>query len=140
MRITIDINGDEVNVTKIEHDEQDIVKEFIKSGPSKYARFFDDACAGWSKNPQNSLMFLQQQECYANQLLRARGYMLLNEVYRMLGIPETIDGMVAGWIYDVINSPVIDFGFRVNEDFMNGFCNTTLCDFNVQYDDIREHF
>ena len=107
--------------------------------PSDYARFFDDGCTGWSKNPEFNLMFLKQQQGYANKLLQERGYLYLNEVYDMLGIPKTKAGHVVGWIYDEEN-PVgdnyVDFGIYdlYNERaraFVNGYERTILLDFNV---------
>lgn len=135
MRVIIDINGEEITVTKI--DDQESVKRVNESNLSKYARYFDETCYGWTKDARDNKMFLGHQQQYVNDLLKARKYLLLNDVYRTLGIHETKDGMIAGWVYD--ENTVIDFGFSVNEDFMNGLSNTTLLIFNVQYDDIRDY-
>ena len=67
---------------------------------SDYARFFDDGCLGWSKDAEYNLTFLKQQQNYANDLLKKKGHLFLNEVYDMLGIPRTRAGQVVGWIYD----------------------------------------
>jgi hypothetical protein len=69
-------------------------------GYSEYARFFDDGCTGWEKESEYNLMFLRAQQQYANDLLRARGRLLLNDVYDMLGIPRSKAGQVVGWAYD----------------------------------------
>ena len=106
---------------------------------SPYARFYDDGCAGWDKDAEYNLMFLRQQQAYANDLLKTRGHLLLNEVYDMLGIPRSKAGMVVGWIYDeenAIGDNYVDFGiydsYRENaRDFVNGRERVILLDFNV---------
>lgn len=106
---------------------------------SDYARFFDDGCKGWEKDPEYNLMFLKAQQQYANDLLVARGHLFLNEVYDMLGIPRSKAGQVVGWIYDPEN-PVgdnfVDFGIYEADrekarDFVNGYERSILLDFNV---------
>lgn len=106
---------------------------------SDYARFYDDGNIGWSKDPETNLMFLRRQQDWANELLKAKGHLFLNEVYDMLGIPRTKAGQVVGWIYDEKN-PVgdnfVDFGIYDihkprNRDFVNGIERTILLDFNV---------
>ena len=109
---------------------------------SDYARFFDEYCAGWTKDAEYNLMFLRQQQNYANELLKTRGHLFLNEVYDMLGIDRTKAGNIVGWVYDEKN-PVgdnfVDFGIYVldNEkarDFVNGRERSILLDFNVDGD------
>lgn len=108
-------------------------------GYSEYARFFDNGCEGWEKDAEYNLMFLRRQQQYANDLLRARGHLFLNEVYRMLGIRETKAGQVVGWVYDPenpIGDNYVDFGiYDVTKpkarDFVNGYERTILLDFNV---------
>ena len=48
---------------------------------SEYAKFFDESCPGWTKDPEYNLMFLRNQQQYANDLLESRGYLFLNERY-----------------------------------------------------------
>lgn len=110
---------------------------------SVFARFYDDGCTGWTKDPEYNLMFLKQQENYANDKLRARGWLYLNEVYDMLGIPLTAAGQEVGWIYDKTRAlddqdgdGYVDFGIfdthkRGCRDFVNGYERTILLDFNV---------
>lgn len=106
---------------------------------SDYARFFDDGCTGWEKNSEYNLMFLRAEQNYANDRLKARGYLYLNEVYERLGIPCTKAGQVVGWVYnpDKPNGDnYVDFGiFDVSRekarDFVNGYERSILLDFNV---------
>lgn len=109
---------------------------------SEYARFFDDGCKGWEKDSEYNLMFLRAQQQYANDLLRSRGHLFLNEVYDMLGIERTKAGQVVGWIYDTKHpngDNYVDFGmYDINKpkarDFVNGYERVILLDFNVDGD------
>lgn len=106
---------------------------------SIYARFFDDGCTGWTKDPEYNLMFLKDQQRYANDLLKSRGHIFLNEIYDMLGIPRTKAGACVGWVYDEkypVGDNYVDFGIydlykEKNRDFVNGYERTILLDFNV---------
>lgn len=130
--VTVDENGHETVTNKV-------INVADPNVYSDYARFFDDGCKGWCKDPELNLMFLKQQQNYANEMLKKRGYLFLNEVYKMLGIQATKAGQCVGWIYDEKN-PVgdnfIDFGIYdiYNEkarDFVNGYERVILLDFNV---------
>lgn len=106
---------------------------------SDYARIFDNGSMGWTKDPEYNLMFLKLQQNQANDRLRAQGYLFLNDVYDMLGIPRTKAGQIVGWIYDEENpfgDNFVDFGIYdiYNEkacDFVNGRERSIVLDFNV---------
>lgn len=105
--------------------------------PSKYARFFDEMCNDWKSNPEYNRAFLHCQQTYANDRLRTRGHIFLNEVYDSLGIPRTKEGQVVGWVLDGKGDGYVDFGIfddltnpRVR-DFVNGREYSILLDFNV---------
>ena len=123
--------------------EETVTKKTVNTADpyaaSDYAKFFDDGCNGWTKEPEYNLMFLKDQQRYANDLLKSKGHLFLNEVYDMLGIPRTKAGQIVGWIYDEIN-PVgdnfVDFGIydvynEPKRNFVNGYERTILLDFNV---------
>ena len=105
-------------------------------GVSQYGRFFDNGCPGWNTDSECTLLFLKQQQAYANDLLRSRGHIFLNEIYDMLGIPRTKIGQIVGWVYDEKN-PIGDnyISFDIygdqNVDFVNGRSDKALLDFNV---------
>ena len=109
---------------------------------SDYARFFDVGNDNWSKDPEFNLMFLKRQQDYANDKLKEQGYLFLNDVYAMIGIPKTKAGQVVGWVYDEknpIGDNYVDFGIynlhrAANRDFVNGYERTILLDFNVDGD------
>ena len=118
------------------------VTDFDPSQYSEYARFFDESCYEWDKDPEYNLTFLKCQQQTANNILQSKGHLFLNEVYDMLGIPRTKAGQVVGWIFDDKN-PVgdnyVDFGIydlykARNRDFVNGYERSILLDFNVDGD------
>ena len=139
--ITTDENGEE----KVEKRVVNYGKESEYGG---YARYFEQYSRdengklvpnpNWQSNNEYNLMFLKCQERYANDILQARGRLFLNEVYRMLGIPESQEGQIVGWIYDEAN-PIgdnyVDFGLFKDQltfsDFVYGNDNGILLDFNV---------
>lgn len=106
---------------------------------SIYARFFDASCSQWEKNAEYNLNFLKNQERYANDVLKTRGHLFLNEVYDMLGFDHSQAGSLVGWIYDEENPDIdnyVDFGIydmsrTPNRNFVNGFEPVILLDFNV---------
>ena len=129
---TVDENGKKKTVKKT----VEVVNPYDYSD---YARFFDVGNPNWEKDSEYNLMFLKRQQAYANDKLKANGYLYLNEVYDMLGIPKSKAGQVVGWIYDPENGTgdnYVDFGiYNVNReaarDFVNGYERTILLDFNV---------
>lgn len=109
---------------------------------SPYAKFFDESCRGWTKDPEYNLMVVRDAQDYANRLLKTKGHLFLNEVYDLLGIQRTTAGQIVGWIYDEENpngDNYIDFGIydlhdEANRNFVNGYERTILLDFNVDGD------
>ena len=131
---TVDENGNEVTETVKVMDGTDDPNTY-----SDYARFFDESCAAWQNDAEYNLTFLKAQQQYANDLLKSRGRLFLNEVYRMLGIDESKAGQVVGWVYNPDNPTgdnFVDFGIynmqreRVRA-FVNGYEPNILLDFNV---------
>lgn len=102
---------------------------------SPYARFFDELSPNWKKQAEYNLYFLRCQQIYANDMLRGRGHVFLNEVYDMLGIPRSKAGAVVGWVISKDGDNLIDFGIYdpslEKRMFVNGGENAILLDFNV---------
>lgn len=135
--VTVDENGNEKTVKKT----VDVVDGDVYS---EYAKVFDEGCRGWTKDPELNLLFVKQQQNWANERLRSKGYLYLNDVYEAFGFPKTKAGHVIGWIYDP-NDPTcnnhVDFGIYdiytpnpvVNERrgaFINGHERNIIVDFN----------
>jgi hypothetical protein len=141
------IKAREIEETVIDEDgkEKKVKKTISVADPnlnSDYARFFDDGCTGWDKDSEYNLMFLKSQQAHANDILRTRGHLFLNEVYDMLGIPRSKAGNIVGWVYDEKNpngDNFVDFGIydlydEKKRDFVNGYERSILLDFNVDGD------
>lgn len=108
--------------------------------PSKYARFFDQTSVAWKSDASLNLYTLRTEQDYANDMLRARGHVFLNEVYDRLGIPRTSEGSIVGWVRSdnpsASGDGYIDFGIYDPEnlkarEFVNGYEKSILLDFNV---------
>jgi hypothetical protein len=137
------IKAEEVDKIVVNEDgSESVTKETIEVvDPNNYsldAKFFDVGNEYWEKDPELNLMFLRRQQAWANDKLRDRGHLFLNEVYDMIGIPRTPRGQEVGWIYDEknpIGDNFVDFGIYdihkpANRDFVNGYERTILLDFN----------
>ena len=142
--IRYNIKAEEVTSTVVAEDgSETTVTETVKTMDpnlySDYAKFFDEASPYWQKDPEYNFMFLKSQQQYANDLLKARGRLFLNEVYEMLGIDKTKAGQIVGWVYNPenpIGDNFVDFGiFDMSKErvraFVNGYEPNILLDFNV---------
>ena len=107
-----------------------------------YSRIFDNANApdDFEKDGAANYMFIRAQMLTAQRRLIRDGYLFLNDVYKLLGMPITLAGQTAGWIYDYDNrdNTMIFFeGFDENElynsqeviDLMNGKENSIIINF-----------
>lgn len=99
---------------------------------SPYARFFDESNRYYSKSPGENSMFLRKIQNWANDKLLANGHLFLNDVYRMLDIPDSSAGAIVGWVVGN-GDGFVDFGLYGdrNIDFINGYERNVLLDFNV---------
>jgi Family of unknown function (DUF6353) len=129
---------EQVEIVDPKTNKKKIVKRVSSDEPSIYARFFDQSSSSWSKEPEYNLIFLKAQQNYANDLLHARGHVLLNDVYDMLGIPRSKAGAVVGWVLsrngttdDFVNFGVFEDRSDKVRDFVNGREGAILLDFNV---------
>lgn len=130
--VTVDEKGKEKTTKKV-------VNVMDPNNYSPYSIVFDDGNVGWDKDPEISKYFLIQQQNYANDLLKAKGHLFLNEVYSMLGAQPTKAGQCVGWIYDEecpIGDNFVDFGIfdiynAKARDFVNGYERVIVLDFNV---------
>lgn len=105
---------------------------------SPYSRFFDEFNTAECRiyDPQYNYMFLTGQQAIANDILQTRGYLFLNEVYRMLGMSETPEGQLVGWMLHNGGDDFVDFGLLevYNDparDYVNGSDSIFVLDFNV---------
>lgn len=138
------IKAQEIEEVSVDEKSKEIVKKntvevMDPNCYSQYSIVFDDGNAGWDPDPELTKYFLIQQQNWANERLKARGHLFLNEVYDMLGVKRTKAGAQVGWIYDEKNNTgdnFVDFGiFDINKpkacDFVNGLEKVIILDFNV---------
>ena len=123
--------------------KQQVIEYIDKDGISKYseyARFFDNGNDGWEKDSEYNLMFLRRQQDYANEMLKSRGHLFLNEVYDLLDIPRSKAGQVVGWVYNkndntkgdnYVDFNIYDVTDNAKRRFVNGYEKSILLDFNV---------
>ena len=127
----VDENGNETTVTKT-------VQVAEPSAQSLYSVIYYEGNLGWTKSPELNKVFLLQQQNYANDRLKAQGYLTLNEVYDLIGAQRTAFGQIAGWVWtedSSIGDNYVDFGiFDVHSKsaaaFTNGFEQSVILDFN----------
>lgn len=138
------IKAQEVEETAIDENGNEVVtKKTIEvidpNNYSQYAIIFDDGNEGWDPDPERTKYFLIQQQNWANERLKARGHLFLNEVYDLLGAKRTKAGAQVGWVYDEANTfgdNFVDFGIfdttrSKARDFVNGYEKVIVLDFNV---------
>lgn len=123
----LDASGDPVEACEIDMD--DVL-------PSPYSKFFDETNPNWSRTPEYNLLFLRSKQNYANDRLRAHGFVFLNEVYEELGMERTQAGQEVGWKLRGNHDGFVDFGiYQIGDDssraFVNGLEAAILLDFNV---------
>lgn len=103
---------------------------------SDYARIFDQTNRNWQPTPEYNEVFLRAQQQYANDRLRSKGHLTLNDVYDALGFERSKAGFVVGWLWDKEKGKDrhVDFGlgdWPSANDFINGSEHAVLLDFNV---------
>lgn len=108
---------------------------------SPYAVAFDRHNPNW--NPDNGMnsVFLRAVQNSANDLLKSRGHLFLNEVYDELGFQHTTLGALVGWVFDPSDADAqrdnyVDFDLLSDENqnvltYGNGTDGTIMLDFNV---------
>lgn len=107
-------------------------------GKSIYARVFDQLNKNWSNHPADNRTFILVQQQWLNDRLRANGHLFLNDAYRALGMEDTKEGAVVGWVKDNPRGGdnYIDFGLEDETNaqlygFMTGDEGSVWLDFNV---------
>lgn len=118
---------------------------------SPYSRLWDENAAEWSRNRDIQYLTLRSLENHFNRELDARGIVFLNDVYKALGLPQTKEAALVGWIKDYTKATmaklaaelgrtpgdgVIDFGVFDGESpsaraYLAGDDDRVVLDFNV---------
>ena len=93
----IDENGDEKFETVLADDIVDDIER------SDFVKYLVKGNEKWDRSPDMVRFTLECQQNLANDILKNKGEITLNEVYDLLGFEHTEAGMVYGWIYDKYN-------------------------------------
>ena len=132
----VDEEGKETTVTKT----VEVADPVMAMSP--YTFCFDETADGWVRDAERNKFFLLRQQDYANERLKSKGHLFLNEVLDMVGIDRCRAGQTVGWIYDEKNPSgdnYVDFGIfnihsEANRNFVNGLEKSIWLNFNVDGD------
>lgn len=141
----------EVEETVVKEDgTEEVVKKTVMAsyGPmgSPYAIIWDDGNKGFlghgKKYNERHKFHIMQVQAWANDRLREKGHLYLNEVLDALGVDRTDAGQDVGWIYneeDPFGDNFVSFGIferamqgsQPDKNFINLDESAVLIDFNV---------
>lgn len=130
--VEVDENGNETVVKKT-------VEVANPIGQGAYTWCFDETSSAWERDAETNKFFLLRQQDFANEKLKAKGYLFLNDVLEMLGFERCRAGQTVGWMYDGDGDGYIDFGIfdihsKENRRFVNGLEKSIWLNFNVDGD------
>ena len=140
-----DIKATEIEETTVDKKgkEKTVKKTVEVANPaaamSPYTFCFDETAGGWVRNAEDNKFFLLRQQDYANEKLKAKGYLFLNEVLDMVGIDRCRAGQAVGWMLDGDGDGYVDFGIfdihcEASRNFVNGLEKSIWLNFNVDGD------
>ena len=121
----------------------DAVTESVRA--SDTSRFFDSSCPDWSEDPEQNKKFLHIQENILTERLSRKGFLFLNDVYKVFGFEPTDAGQRLGWKYDPQDPTLancVSFGVfetqkvvdNAKARFINGLEPVVLLEFNYDGD------
>ena len=105
--------GEKETITK----EEKVMEKPVSDYMRVYCRFksWDDEHReinnNWQSNMDYNRMFLRSQLRYANDLLRVKKRVFLNDVLEMLDLPTCKAGQIVGWVYDPDNAETEGDGY-----------------------------
>lgn len=139
------IKAKEVEETVVdEKGKEKTVKKTVEvidpvAAQNMYTFCFDETATGWVRDAERNKFFLLRQQDYANEKLKSKGYLFLNDVLDMVGINRCRAGQTVGWMLDGDGDGYIDFGIfdiskESNRNFVNGLEKSIWLNFNVDGD------
>lgn len=126
--------------TVVETDENGKTRSVVKkvaASNTTYGRLFNASNPNFQRVPEYNFMFLRGVQTMANDRLKAKGYLFLNDVLDDLGMERTQAGCVVGWLADGDGDGYVDFGIFDDQDtlrihdFLVGREDEIYIDFNV---------
>lgn len=105
--------------------EKPIEKTIVTADNNKeFTAIFDETSLAFDREYEDANdFFLLNEQNYANDKLKANGYIFLNDIRDRLGLPRTPAGQVLGWLYDPENPKgdnYVDFGIKKLNDSIDG--------------------
>jgi hypothetical protein len=101
-------------------------------------RWFDKYNPHWNdRDPKQHVLYVHYVQEFLNSMLRARGYVSLNDALEMLGFERTVRGGQSGWIRGAEEGDgYVDFGiwaegFSRGKDWLSGDLDVMTFYFNV---------
>jgi len=126
-----------VETTKDEKGKKtSVVKDKKLCDCSQYSFFFDEHNPEWVKNPEVNRGTIYAKQMWANDILKTRGFLFMNEVRAMFHEPETNEGACVGWVLNGDGDGYVDFGIfqkgsRLLKPFIQPEERSFLLDLNV---------
>lgn len=118
----------------LEPSKKPVTDTRVHAALSPYAQIYDESSKCWDPDRDYNILYLKAQQNLANDLLKSRGHVFLNEVYDMLGLDRTPAGAVVGWTKFGDGDKFIDFGMDFWENDPNDPDHVPgrwILDFNV---------
>lgn len=147
-RLKNSIRVEKETVTEIGEDgkkhKKKVDVEYIDKEPSGYSYIYDNEHILYG-NDYTAVMLrdkLISAENSANVILKAQGYLTLNDVLEAIGLPKESAGQIVGWQVDGDGDGFVDFGTRLIRTNKDDDGPAFLLDFNVDgpiYDDIDKY-
>lgn len=94
------------------------VKTLATGEGNPYSFFFGEHSTIWEKTPAANFLTVSSIQQLANLRLQTEGYLFLNDVLDMFGLPKTRVGAEVGWVLDGDGDNQIDFGiFKKGQNY-----------------------
>lgn len=109
------------------------------SHTQRYVRYFDNTNVLWNEDLKQNVLFATFAQMALNDLLQARGYVMLNDAFDHFRFERTIRGGQAGWLRDPENGEgdgyihfgVWDKGLVRGKEWISGELDVLPLRFNV---------
>lgn len=136
-RLKNGIRVEKETITEVDDDgkkhKKKVDVEYIDGEPSGYSYIYDNEHILYG-NDYTAVMLrdkLISAENSANVILRAQGYLTLNDVLEAIGLPKESTGQIVGWQVDGDGDGFVDFGTRLIRTNKDEEGPAFLLDFNV---------
>lgn len=146
-RLNNNLKTEKITVTEIGEDgkkkKKKVDVDILDGDTSGYTFIFDDRHSMMNvTDPVSAMSALLGAQNSADVLLKARGYITLNEVLRSIGLHETSAGQIVGWQTKGNGDGFVDFRIKQIRTPMDDDGLAYILDFNVDgpiYQDIDKY-